>query len=216
MLGHIAIAALGGFYAQDEESGAVLDTYIPAAHIHVSGAHTWSKSISAKDAVFERLFDDTQIYTKLQFLMPSSVITYPTGAAIGTEQRSAGPRTWWYGGCSVKNFCLFTNENANLLEPYSPTAGVMTVWTKCGQRSASITVGHTSALTTTVVSYSSLRALPSVLRLGDAHTYTEQEFYIGCLTNDYYDVHYLVSPMQSLTRAQTALFEHFNSTLREL
>lgn len=220
MLGHIAIAALGGFYAQDPESGAVVDTYIPAARIRLTGVHTWTKRVEPQDAILERVFDDTQAYTKWEYTMPSSAVTYPAALCIGNQKYDpTNPRTWWYAGAETSHtspyLCLYTNETIANVKLYKPYAGVLSAWTKRGERRAVMKFGS-SLVQDTVRLFNSFKEQVSLLRVGPNLAAIEQEFYVASLVNEYYNTHFLVLPMRSFTSASTALFEHFNPTLQEL
>lgn len=222
MLGHIAIAALGGYYAQDAESGAVIDTYVPSEFVRMEGSHSWGTTIEPQNAIFERVFDDTQLYVKSEYLMPASVVTYPRTAVLGTPNWNASiPRTWWYGGCykwepeKRLSFSLIFNEDELIIKDYAPSAGAFVVWTKQGERRCNMAMEGV-IVRGTVARYNSFAQQKSSMRVGASHAYIDQNFYVASLQNEYYGVHYLVSPMVSPTTAATAVFEHFNPTLQEL
>lgn len=220
MLGHIAIAALGGYYAQDAESGAVIDTYVPSEFVRMTGLHQWGTTIEPQHAIFERVFDDTQLYVKAEYLMPASVVTFPRTAVLGTSNWNASlHRTWWYGGCysgnTVKTFSLIFNENELIIKDYAPSAGAFVVWTKQGERRCNMAMEGV-IVQGTVARYNSFEQQKSLMIVGSSHSYIDQNFYVASLQNAYYGVHYLVSPMASPTTAATAVFEHFNPTLQEL
>lgn len=224
MLGHIAIAALGGFYAQDPESGSVADTYVPASSIRMSGLHTWTTDIDAQDAVFEHVFDDTQVYAKSEFLMPAAAVTYPRLVLIGTTKYRAeltNQRTWWFAGACTsptngrKQFCLYVNENILDMGAYRPSDGIIICWSQKGERAAHIVI-RSEEKVATVSRFPSFSMDSALLQIGSSHSYVEQNFYVASLVNDYYHAYYMVSPMASLSGASVALFEHFNPSLLEL
>lgn len=218
MLGHIAIAALGGYYSQDEESGAVVDTYIPASCVQVKGPHSIEREIPPSEAVFEKIFDETYLYAKTEFTIPYASVQFPYIALLGCRRISAGTRTYWYAGGSTqggRRFCLYINETLRSGGTYSASAGPIVVWTEPNNRTANMIVRGTH-LTGAPARYSSIESLPSFLSTSLEDAAFVGNFYVAALRNPYYHTEWVWMPLRSCSSAATALFEHYNPTLMEL
>lgn len=219
MLGHIAIADLGGYYAQDEKTGALVDTYVPTSNVPVTAAHAMAVSVPAEDAVFERLFDETYAYAKAEWFAAATSLAYPALVTIGTSSTASGKRTWWYAGVSLRGssryFCLDVNETVYWFGAYAPGAGAFEAWTERNNREANMRVGDTTISAAPVEYPESLSTLSSTLSTSLSPKFN-RNFYAATLVNAFYNAAWLWTPMRSLTSSATALFEHFNPTLKEL
>lgn len=93
MLGHIAIAALGGCFSQDPDTGAAEATYFPTESITLSKSFTKRKTFeSGEVASFEDYFTSLRWWTK------QNVSAWNIGGYSNTLRVRATANVYYYSG----------------------------------------------------------------------------------------------------------------------
>ena len=211
MLGHIAIASLGGYFAQ-ERTGKVIDTYHPARCVPLRGVHWHTFSRAAGTSDYDKVFSNTYAYSKVLFRMPTNNMTFPTILVLGTpNMSSAAARTWVSAGASVANggqYEIRHEETYTALAPYEIDYGELVAETYRGDphlylfrlgESLGIQPEHTRLFETGIV----------VFRVGYNKSTFFVDFYAESIENDDYHYHWFRQAMKSTNGESCALFEHF-------
>lgn len=211
MLGHIAIASLGGYYAQDN-AGRVIDTYHPARCVPMRGVHWYNFNRAAGTSDYDKVFSDTYAYSKVLFRMPTADMTFPTILVIGTQNMSsAAARTWVSAGVSVANggqYEIRHEETYTALAPYEIDYGELVAETYRGDphlylyrlgESLGIQPEHTRLFETGIV----------VFRVGYNKSTYNVDFFADVIENDSYGYHWFRQAMKTTDGKRCATFEHF-------
>lgn len=113
MLGHIAIAAMGGCFSQNPDTGAAEATYFPAESVTLKAALAKSVTRVAGTTDFQLGVTDTRFFTKGQAISWEAS-AYPPFAALGALQ-GGYPRTMMLLGVQPRSIVHQINETPTVL-----------------------------------------------------------------------------------------------------
>lgn len=210
MLGHIAIAAMGGYFAQDR-TGKVIDTYHPTRCVPMRGVHWHNFTRTGGTSEYDKVFTETYAFSKVIFQMPISDISYPTILLLGTQAPGRYPRTWVSGGASIENggqFEIRHEETCTALAPYEIAHGALVAETYRGDPCLRL-----SRLGAVIQAQPILDKLfetaPVYFRVGYSKAVYHVDFFADVIENDSYDYHWFRQAMKTTDGKRCATFEHF-------
>lgn len=210
MLGHIAIASLGGYFAQDS-TGKVIDTYHPARCVPMRGVHWYNFTRAGGTSEYDKVFTETYAFSKVIFQMPLSSITYPTILVVGTQVVGRYPRSWVSGGVSSENsgqFEIRHEETCTALAPYEINRGELTAETHRGDPAMYLSrLGesiHIQPIQTQLLDTGTV-----IFRVGYNKSTFNVDFFADVIENDSYGYHWFRQAMKTTEGKRCATFEHF-------
>lgn len=211
MLGHIAIAAMGGCFSQNPDTGAAEATYFPAESVVIQGVFQHKVSRPAGTTDFTQGFTNTRFWTKQQALSSGGLASYPPFIALGTVATGYGARTWCQCGMgpnSGKDAVLhIVNERILALS----TAGIPTnewICTKnTGSDESRMTDGNIDSRRTSSQYSASLEGADFVFLTGPQRMECITRFWGDLMSNEYYGIHFRRIPMQCVENESVALYE---------
>lgn len=210
MLGHIAIAAMGGCFSQDPAAGAAEATYFPAESVVVKGNIKYGYQFDRAGGTTDFIngFTNTRFWTK-QKIINTPVINSLAFLVIGTSARTSGDRTMCaivVGGSPVGVHLFTGTQNSRVDAEVNPTK----VWCfskEKGTDESFATSGELvgSIITTRQEGSLSREKFQFLSGLSDKNAITE--FWGDLVQNDDYDVHFHRLPMLCAESKNIALYD---------
>lgn len=211
MLGHTAIAALGGCYSQNPDTGACEATYFPAEYIDISNGYMKRTARDAGTTTFEQGFTQTRFWTKQQ-RFSGTVLSYPAFILLGTLYSGSGPRTWVQCGVgpgSNPGVQHIVGESVLTISPqWNPTL----VWTcskDSGSNTSVMTDGSITSRRTTTEYPVSMTSSAFYFQSGTPSpaTATLVRFWGDLMSNEPYGIRFRRLPMRSAENEFSALYD---------
>lgn len=213
MLGHIAIAAMGGCFSQNPDTGAAEATYFPAESITLQSAAKMSVRREADTTDFTSGFTQTRFWTKTQFININPSI-WPKFAMLGVDTPdSYKPRAWV--GFMINSYgqvMHIANESyAYVSQVINPTK----IWTcskEAGTDTSLMTDGVTTSWRTTKDNPASRASYSFVFYFG---TEGVSRFWGTTMQNEAYGIHARWQPMLCAETSAVAIFDADRKQLTE-
>lgn len=206
MLGRIAIAAMGGCFSQNPDTGAAETTYFPAECVQITGNIQKTIARDAGTTDFVLGFTQTRVWTKQVFVV-AAFASYPTFASLGTQSVSSGARTWFFCGLHADGRVLhIVQERYSYPSTKSNPTDVWVVSKEKGSDFSEMTDGiHYSSRET--IEQPSLSSRPFLWVVGPSPAKSVTIFYGDLISNDGYGVHWRRIPMKDVEHGSVALFD---------
>lgn len=212
MLGHIAIAAMGGCFSQNPDTGAAEATYFPAESI--SCATNIAKSVPSRAAgttEFEKGFTQTRFWLRQSVPTNTGDYNYYTLGIIGTSQ---------YGSVRCCAFIAYAYTELQYFANYagdsfrtSSTGDPFTFYKNDGTNTHHLTnypAVHSPLTTKSLTSVKNTDALanaPFNFRLGWGDSRFSVAFYGDFMRNDAYNIRWRRLPMLCAETRSAAIFD---------
>lgn len=214
MLGHIAIAAMGGCFSQDPDTGAAEATYFPAESVIINADISKSSSREAGTTDFLHGFTETEIWTKAQALS-YTMTGFPSFARLGTVSSSVSPRAWFMTAVTIAGVVHYANEvSTNVSKRLNPTL-VFTTQKQAGENVSWLLADGIAHSATTNDNEEARAVAEWFFQTGTDNRITSVRFWGDYLHSDYYGVRWRRLPMQCVERNSVALYEADNKQLVE-
>lgn len=208
MLGRIAIAAMGGCFSQNPDTGAAEATYFPAESVLLTGniryGNEFSRPAGATD--FFLGFTQTRFWTKQQRVQHGN-IGLVSWAVLGTQGTKSGERCWCCLFSRSIGVTYYSNEFFKLLsEKVDPTF----IFTYSKQAGSNTSVAESDAVYFDMETTEKTSALANIafdFLIGSPYAEGQTRFWGDCCQNEPYGVSWQRLPMQSAETGAAALFE---------
>lgn len=211
MLGHIAIAAMGGCFSQNPDTGAAEATYFPAESVVIQGAFQYKVSRPSGTTDFTQGFTNTRFWTRQQALVTEGVASYPPFVYLGTGATGYGTRTWCaccLGPNPTPGVVLhITNERIFTVSAKVAPTDKWICTKSAGSDESFMTDGSIVSRRTTTKYSASLEGAAFDFATGAQRSGCITRFWGDLMNNDYYGIHFRRIPMQCVENESIALYE---------
>lgn len=217
MLGRIAIAAMGGCFSQNPDTGAAEATYFPAESVimgeNFSKRHT--RPIGTTDFVLG--FTQTRFWAKSQ-IITAKYGAYPVLVNMGTPNYvPSAPRVFAFmGGNPQLQIIHMANETSIVLSSKTNPTDILIAAKDSGTDSHSFTVGGTKSEQTTRLYAQAMESRTFIF--GTNESYQKPffvRFYGDLMHNAAYSVHWHRMPMRCVGTTDIAIFDTVSGQLVE-
>lgn len=206
MLGHIAIAALGGCYSQNPDTGALEATYFPAQSIVIAGSFRSSVSRAPGTTNFNQGFTATEYWIREQILNWDTT-SYANFLTLGTSTYSSQYiRAWVQCGMEPPQYVShFWNGSTTRL---STTINPTEIWTCSKEAGSDITVmtnGSTKSRQKILDKPQAITQSPFIFSSGSATR--SARFWGDLMHNPIYHIYRRRLPMECAEHPAVALYD---------
>lgn len=201
MLGHIAIAAMGGCFSQNPDTGAAEATYFPTEKVTIAGVASKRHGLGTGEATFDSFFTATRWWVKWK-VAAYSFSDYNSLLSVRTYVGSAA-----YG-------CTIATHNQHLLVYSNSTAEYFVngaereyVSQKDKESSVIVVENENKRFENSITSAVSFANVAPAFSTGPAASPLVTQYWGDLLSNDAHNVHWRRLPMVCVEKVGTALFE---------
>lgn len=218
MLGHIAIAAMGGCYSQNPDTGAAEATYFPADSIVIRGNFRRQQSREPGTTDFRFGFTQTCFWAKMQaiYCMPYN---WPAFVALGTTGQASGTRTIAFCGVGINDskgsVAIMTNDTYEHLSDVTNPSDIWVCKKSSGSDASTMTDGTITSSRVTAPYARSLAEVPFAFMVAPSNSDAITRFWGDWMSNEPYNIHWRRIPMQCAEAPGIALYEVFKKELVE-
>lgn len=213
MLGRIAIAAMGGCFSQNPDTGAAEATYFPAESVVISRSFSRSTSRTAGTTDFVKGFTLTRFWAKNQ-IITANYDAYPSLVSLGTRDfvSTTNQRTWCFMGffpsAQGAQIVHMENETSRALSKKTNPSDILIAAKDSGTDSHSYAAGGTKSVLTTRVVEDSMKNRPfSFTTNMQYHQPFAIRFYGDMMQNGPYGIHWHRLPMRCVGTPAIATFD---------
>lgn len=218
MLGHIAIATMGGCFSQNPDTGAAEATYFPAESVLIQGNFRHQKSREPGTTDFRLGFTQTYFWAKLQSIN-CLAYNWPALVALGTAGLAGGVRTMAFCGIGINNgrpsVAIMTNDTYEHLSSVVNPTEIWICKKESGADTTTMTNGTITSTRVTVPHVKSLTEIAFAFIVGPANSTDITRFWGDRMSNEPYDIHWHRLPMQCTETPCIALYEVVGKELVE-
>lgn len=208
MLGHIAIAAMGGCFSQNPDTGAAEATYFPAEYVEFSGANIrMLVQRSANTTDFALGFTATRFWVRGQTLAKAAS-GYPSLGILGTNIFSASyERCWATLMFDFRGYATHASgEGGTVLDTSQTPSQIWTFQKAAGTNASEANSSSKNSILETVYT-AALRSSPFVFSLGFDTKMPAFRYWGDFIRNEFYGVHWRRLPMRGVENGGVALYE---------
>lgn len=211
MQGHIAIAAMGGCFSQNPDTGAAEATYFPAESVVVDGTIAKQVVREAGSTDFDLGFTQTSFWAKCVVLYSNNA-SYPTLVMLGTSHYEPGnPRTWCFCGLYPRTprdtVVHNVDEISTTISDKTNPSDILICTKSAGTNVSVFSAGTKRSERTTTRYETSMRTSQFVYFGMTFREATSLRFYGDMMNNDTYDVHWRRFPMLSMENQSPAIYD---------
>lgn len=209
MLGHIAIAAMGGCFSQNPDTGAAEATYFPAEYVELHGSDM-RKIVErpANTTDFAHGFTDSRFWVRGQSL-ETRTAGYPMLGLLGTGVFSPDyDRSWAALMWSPNNIVEYATSGQS--EAVDSKQNPSQIWTFKKDAGANVSTAYSSTKNSTretIYTAAALRSSTFSFALGFDSRVPSYRYWGDIIRNEFYDVHWRRIPMRSVENGGMALYE---------
>lgn len=206
MLGHIAIASMGGCFSQNPNTGAAEATYFPAESVIINTSIVKSSTREAGTTDFLHGFTETEIWIKAQALS-YTMSGFPSFARLGTVQAGEWARAWFMTSLNPAGVVHYVNEGSTIVSKQLNPTIVFTTQKQTGEDVSRLRAADIDHTGTTEDSDVARASSDWFFQTGTDSRITSCRFWGDFMRNDYYGVRWRRLPMQCAERNSIALYD---------